>query len=370
MRVMLSSPHRFDATAGMYGGGQQRAGDHSFRRGHPIRGDGEARPDQSIFFRQSSSDVHANGHQRAPSQFFPQPGSNMHAGGQQPAQSRFSSQPSSQTGANMHSGGQQMVQSRFSPYASSNMHAGRHQTAQPQLYSRVGAGSDWYHRNPEGYTDLSSGEILARQRALLPPFHPQTHRPMAVARPDHLHLPQPFLPGNLGQRQALQPPLFPPIHAHNRSGQLVEEPFDGRRAMGRDHWSNRAPARINPGPGFYDGRGNWRPPQNIQLVTPNTLRPPPLAGSLSAIAREVRVAAKKPAPQVTQPAPSRTKVLKRSPSIELMKFDDMDLYLEACEKYKEGLKAGWSKDQLLQMIAEIRARPTEEELKKFLEAEG
>ncbi|KAF2791452.1 hypothetical protein K505DRAFT_389115 [Melanomma pulvis-pyrius CBS 109.77] len=58
-----------------------------------------------------------------------------------------------------------------------------------------------------------------------------------------------------------------------------------------------------------------------------------------------------------------SKPAKVSPTTELLKIDDLSDYMEACAKYNNGLKAGWTDEQLFEMIGKIRNRPskTEEE---------
>jgi hypothetical protein len=53
--------------------------------------------------------------------------------------------------------------------------------------------------------------------------------------------------------------------------------------------------------------------------------------------------------------------VKQLPTTELLKIDDADYYMEACAKYSKGFKEGWTDEQLLEMIAEIRRRPSKNE---------
>jgi hypothetical protein len=52
------------------------------------------------------------------------------------------------------------------------------------------------------------------------------------------------------------------------------------------------------------------------------------------------------------------KPMRRTPSKELLKIDDTDHYVEACTQYNKGIKEGWTDEQLFDMIAEIRKRPS------------
>lgn len=61
------------------------------------------------------------------------------------------------------------------------------------------------------------------------------------------------------------------------------------------------------------------------------------------------------------PLNRQCKPVKQSLSTELLKIDDADYYMEVCAKYSKGVKEGWTDDQLLEMIAEIRRRPNKNE---------
>lgn len=44
---------------------------------------------------------------------------------------------------------------------------------------------------------------------------------------------------------------------------------------------------------------------------------------------------------------------------ELCKINNLENYMEACDKFKEGKRAGWTDVQLFNMIAEMRSRESE-----------
>jgi hypothetical protein len=61
------------------------------------------------------------------------------------------------------------------------------------------------------------------------------------------------------------------------------------------------------------------------------------------------------------PLNRQCKPVKQSLTIELLKIDDADYYMEACTKYNKGVKEGWTDEQLFDMVTEIRRRPSKNE---------
>lgn len=64
-----------------------------------------------------------------------------------------------------------------------------------------------------------------------------------------------------------------------------------------------------------------------------------------------------------QPVLSVTSPLEDHLIAELCKLEDMDSYIEACKRYRDGIEEGWTDQQLISMVAGIKARVTAEDRK-------
>lgn len=65
-----------------------------------------------------------------------------------------------------------------------------------------------------------------------------------------------------------------------------------------------------------------------------------------------------PIPTPTPRYTSQPPTLKRSASSELLKIEELGIYMEACARYNRGVREGWSEEELLRMIDSMGGKAT------------